>query len=94
MLTRWFIIEKALVEVYHDNIVYVRELCEKQHISLAKLCKRIGQTPQNFNKKLKRGTVSYEEMLMIVGTLNVEYKQAFILPDGNEIDAGSKEGIY
>lgn len=29
----------------------IRELCEKQNISLAELCRRIGQTPQNFNKK-------------------------------------------
>ena len=41
----------------------IRELCEKQNISLAELCRRIGQTPQNFNKKLKRGTVSFDERL-------------------------------
>jgi len=68
----------------------IRELCEKQNISLAELCRRIGQTPQNFNKKLKRGTVSYEEMLVIAGALNVGYEQVFILPDGSEIKAGSK----
>lgn len=33
----------------------IRTLCEKQNISLAELCRRIGQTPQHFNKKLKRG---------------------------------------
>lgn len=43
----------------------VRELCEKMNISLAELCRRIGQTPQNFNKKLKRGTVSFDEMMEI-----------------------------
>lgn len=68
----------------------IRELCEKQNISLAELCRRIGQTPQNFNKKLKRGTVSFEEMLEIAEALGVGYEQAFILPDGNEIKAGSK----
>lgn len=68
----------------------IRELCEKQNISLAELCRRIGQTPQNFNKKLKRGTVSYEEMLAIAGALNVGYEQAFILPDGSEIKMGSE----
>lgn len=31
----------------------IRTLCEKQNISLAELSRRIGQTPQNFNKKLK-----------------------------------------
>ena len=68
----------------------IRELCVKQHISLAELCRRIGQTPQNFNKKLKRGTVSFEETMAVAEALNVEYEQAFILPDGSEIKAGSK----
>lgn len=56
----------------------IRELCEKQNISLAKLCRRIGQTPQNFNKKLKRGTVSSEEMIKIAETLGVGYEQAIM----------------
>ena len=47
----------------------IRELCVKQNISLAELCRRIGQTPQNFNKKLKRGTVSTGEMLKIADVL-------------------------
>lgn len=64
----------------------IRELCEKQNISLAELCRRIGQTPQNFNKKLKRGTVSFEEMMMIAEVLNVRYEQAFVLPDGEKIE--------
>lgn len=33
----------------------IRELYEKKNISLAELARRIGHTPQNFNKKLKRG---------------------------------------
>lgn len=43
------------------------------------------QTPQNFNKKLKRGTVSFEEMMAIAEALGVEYEQAFVLPDGKRI---------
>lgn len=69
----------------------IRELCEKQDISLAELCRRIEQTPQNFNKKLKRGTVSFEEMMAIAEALNVEYEQAFILPDGKKINISSWE---
>lgn len=68
----------------------IRTLCEKQNISLAELCRRIDQTPQNFNKKLKRGTVSFEEMVVIAKALGVKYEQAFVLPDGNEIKMGSK----
>lgn len=63
----------------------VRELCEKMNISLAEVCRRIGQTPQNFNKKLKRGTVSFDEMEQIAKAVGVGYEQAFILPDGKKI---------
>lgn len=63
----------------------IRQLCERMNISLAELCRRIGQTPQNFNKKLKRGTVSFEEMMSIATVLNVKYEQAFILSDGEKI---------
>ena len=68
----------------------IRELCDKMNISLAELCRRIGQTPQNFNKKLQRGTVSSEEMAKIAVALDVGYEQAFVLPDGYEIKMGSK----
>lgn len=63
----------------------IRALCEKQNISLAELCRRIGQTPQNFNKKLWRGTVSFEEMIKIAEVLNVGYEQAFVLQNGERI---------
>lgn len=67
----------------------IRELCDKLNISLAELCRRIGQTPQNFNKKLKRGTVSFEEMIAIAEAVNVSYEQAFVLPDGAKISIGN-----
>ena len=57
----------------------IRELCVKQNISLAELCRRIGQTPQNFNKKLKRGTVSTGEMLKIADVLGIVFEQRFII---------------
>lgn len=63
----------------------IRELCDRMNISLAELCRRIGQTLQNFNKKLQRGTVSFEEMAKIAEALDVEYEQAFVLPDGEKI---------
>lgn len=68
----------------------VRKLCEKKNISLAELCRRIGQTPQNFNKKLKRDTVSFEEMMQIAKILEVDYEQAFILPSGEKIIISNK----
>ncbi len=35
--------------------------------------------PQNFNRKLKRGTVSFEEMLAIEKALDVGYEQTFFV---------------
>ena len=58
----------------------IREVCEKKNVSLAELCRRIGQTPQNFNKKLQRGTVSFKEMVAIAEALDV------VLPDGQKIN--------
>ena len=66
----------------------IRQLCEEMNISLAELCRRIGQTPQNFNKKLQRGTVSFEEMVTIAEVLGVGYEQAFVLPGGERIRGG------
>ena len=63
----------------------IRQLCEKKNISLAELCRRIGQTPQNFNKKLKRNTVSLEEMMLIAEVLDVGYEQVFILSEGEKV---------
>lgn len=63
----------------------IRELCEKKNISLAELARRIGQSPQNFNKKLKRSTVSFDEMMEIAEVLNVGFEQAFVLDDGEKI---------
>lgn len=68
----------------------IRELCEKQNISLAELSRRIGQTPQNFNKKLKRGTVSFDEMVKIAEAVGVGYEQAFVLSDGEKISIEHK----
>ena len=68
----------------------IRELCDRMNISLAELCRRIGQTPQNFNKKLQRGTVSFEEMAKIAEVLQVGYEQTFVLQDRYEIKMGSK----
>lgn len=52
----------------------IRELCDRMNISLAELCRWIGQTPQNFNKKLQRGTVSFEEMAKIAEVLDIGYE--------------------
>lgn len=63
----------------------IRKLCGKMNISISELARRIGQSPQNFNKKLQRGTVSFAEMMVISEMLGVGYEQVFILPNGEKI---------
>lgn len=50
------------------------QLCEKLNISIAELSRRIGQSPQNFNKKLKRNTVNLEELMAIADAFGVTFE--------------------
>lgn len=63
----------------------IRVLCVRSGISLSELARRIGQTPQNFNAKLKRNTITQEEMIQIAQVLNAKYEQYFILPNGDRV---------
>ena len=63
----------------------IKILCQKNNISLSELARRIGQTPQNFNKKLLQNTVSDEELTEILVELKVLYEQKFEFSDGSVI---------
>lgn len=63
----------------------VRVLCVRAGISLSELARRIDQTPQNFNAKLKRNTVTQEELNQIAKVLGATYEQYFVLPNGEQI---------
>lgn len=67
----------------------IKELCSKMNISISELARRIGQTPQNFSKKLKRDTVTLEELKQIADEMGVTFEQSFILPDGEQIKTGN-----
>ncbi|UJF16269.1 helix-turn-helix transcriptional regulator [Jeotgalibaca sp. MA1X17-3] len=68
----------------------IKDLCERMNISVSELARRIGQTPQNFNKKLKRETVSLDKLKAIADVFGVKFEQVFILPDGDEIKTGNE----
>lgn len=70
----------------------VRELCKKQNISLAEVARRIDQSPQNFNKKLKRDTLTYAELSAIADALGVNFELAFTMPDGEKITVDERSG--
>lgn len=63
----------------------IKSLCKEKGISVPELARRIGQTPQNFNKKLKRETVSTEELMMIANELGVFFEQSYILENGEKL---------
>lgn len=54
-------------------------------ISQAELARRVGTSPQNFNRKAKRGTFDVEEMERIAEALGAVYRFGFVFPDGAEI---------
>ena len=52
----------------------IKELCEQMNISVSELARRIDQTPQNFNKKLQRETVTLDELKAIADVLCVRFE--------------------
>ena len=68
----------------------IRELCKKKGISISELARRLGQTPQNFTKKLQRETVSTEELKRIGDELGIVFEQSFTLEDGEKISVSNK----
>jgi len=64
----------------------IRVLCVRSGISLSELARRINQTPQNFNAKLKRNTITQDELIQIAQVLNATYEQYFVLPNGEKVE--------
>jgi len=54
-------------------------------MSQAELARRVGVSPQSFNKKAKRGTFTPEEMEQVAEALGAVYWFGFVFPDGKEI---------
>ncbi|MEG0397444.1 MAG: helix-turn-helix transcriptional regulator, partial [Oscillospiraceae bacterium] len=64
----------------------------RMNISLSELARRIGQSPQNFSAKLKRGTITDTELVKIADELNISYEQSFTLPNGEKITITNNGG--
>ena len=56
----------------------IKKLCEQMNLSVSELARCIGQTPQNFNKKLQREIVTLDDLKAIADVLSVKFVQAFI----------------
>ncbi|MBK1811556.1 helix-turn-helix domain-containing protein [Clostridium sp. YIM B02505] len=64
----------------------IKVLCVRMEISISELARRIGQSPQNFNAKLKRGTITEKELIKIADSMNIKYEQSFTLPNGEKVE--------
>ena len=64
----------------------IKIVCQKNNISLSELARKIGQTPQNFNKKILRNTVSDDELSRILLELQVVYEQKIKFADGTSFE--------
>ena len=71
----------------------VKKLCGEEEISLAELARRIGQSRQNFYKKLRRDTLTVSELQQIAKALNVTFDQSFILPNGEKVSMEEKDHV-
>lgn len=60
----------------------IRVLCVRTDVSLSELARRINQTTQNFNSKLKRNTITQDKLNQIAKALNDTYEQYFVLSNG------------
>ncbi len=54
-------------------------------VSQAELARRIGTTPSNLNQKVKRNTLTKEELEQIASALGGTWKAEFVFEDGTVI---------
>lgn len=54
----------------------------KAGISQAELARRLGTTPSNFNQKVKRNTLTNEDMEEIARLLGATWESHFVYDDG------------
>lgn len=60
----------------------VKLICKINNISISELARRIGQTPQNFSKKILRNTISDGELSEIFSDLSIVYVQKIKFANG------------
>ncbi len=54
-------------------------------VSQSELARKLGTTPQNFNQKVKRNTLTKEEMEEIAVALGGSWRAEFVFNDGTVI---------
>ena len=63
----------------------IKVLCVRSDISVAELARRIGTTPQNFKRKIKRESFTIAELEDIAGAVNSSFERKFVLKNGEKV---------
>jgi len=63
----------------------IKILCVRCNISVAELARRTGQSPQNFNSKLKRRSFTISELEKIADAAGVTFERNFVIDNGEKI---------
>ena len=63
----------------------IKMLLAYKGISQAELARKIEMTPSNLNQKIKRNTLTKEELENIAATLGCKWRAEFVLDDGTTI---------
>jgi len=66
----------------------ITKISKDLNISLASIARAIDESPQNFNNKLKRGTLSLNELEAISKALNISFNSSFTI-DKKQINVTS-----
>ena len=63
----------------------IRMALARAGISQAELARRLNTTPSNLNQKVKRNTLTNEDMEAIAAALNIAWRAEFVCEDGTVI---------
>ncbi len=80
-----YLIKRTTNRTSNTTSEQIQVLCVRTGVSLSELARRINQSQQNFNTKLKRNTVKLKERIKIAEALGVTYEQYFVMANGEQI---------
>ena len=63
----------------------VKIICVKNDLTMSEIAKRMGITPQALSQKIKRGTISLDDIDNIANVAGCKLECNFVLPGGERV---------